>query len=66
MNTHTLDVTTPQTFDNALESGDRTVENSTARSSIAQKMYFLLVWAAVAVPLAWGVLKAWDEVQLMF
>jgi hypothetical protein len=66
MNTHTLDVTTPQTFDNVQESVDRTVDNATARSSTAQKISFLLVWAAVAVPLVWGVLKAWEEVQLMF
>jgi len=66
MNTHTLDVTTPQTFDKAQKSVDRTVDNATARSSTAQKISFLVVWAAVAVPLVWGVLKAWEEVQLMF
>lgn len=61
MNTDTLNVTALQTFAQPLETAERDVG-----SIQAQQLVFLLLWAAVAAPLVWGVLKAWNEVRLMF
>ncbi len=61
MNTNTLNVTDRPTFTETQESAQQDVG-----SSAAQKITFVLVWAAVSVPLIWGVMKAWEEVQGMF
>jgi hypothetical protein len=61
MNTNTLDATDGQTFDDVQESA---VQN--AGSSAGRKVSLLLLWAAVGLPLIWGVLKAWEEVRPMF
>jgi hypothetical protein len=50
---------------NTLEVAAQTAEQKVS-SSAAQKITLALLWAAVAAPLVWGVLKAWDEVRLMF
>ena len=61
MNTNSLNVTDQQTFSKPQESAQQHVG-----SSATQKITFVLVWAAVSVPLIWGVMKAWQEVQGMF
>jgi hypothetical protein len=61
MNTNTLDAADGQTFADVQESAVRN-----AGSSAAQKLTVFLLWAAVSVPLIWGVMKAWEEVQPMF
>jgi hypothetical protein len=61
MNTNTLEVAAARTFDDVRESAVRNTG-----SSSAQRITFYLIWAAVSLPLIWGVLKAWDEAQLMF
>jgi hypothetical protein len=61
MNTNTLNVTGQQSFTQTEKSAQQDVGSSTT-----QKIAFVLVWAAVSVPLIWGVMKAWEEVQGMF
>jgi hypothetical protein len=61
MNTNTLDATEGQTFDHVQESA---LQN--AGSPAARKVSLFVLWAAVGLPLIWGVLKAWEEVQPMF
>ena len=59
MNTNTMNPADEQTFSTVQESA---VQNS----GKLEKVTFYLVWLAVSVPMIWGVLKAWDEVQAMF
>jgi hypothetical protein len=61
MNTNTLDATDGSNFADTQASA---VQN--ARSPAAPKLTLFLLWAAVSVPLVWGVMKAWQEVQPMF
>jgi hypothetical protein len=61
MNTNTLEVTGANTFGDVRETA---VQN--AGSTFGQKLAFLMVWAAVSVPLIWGVMKAWDEAKHIF
>jgi hypothetical protein len=61
MNTNTLDVTGANTFGDVRETA---VQN--AGSTFGQKLVFLMVWAAVSLPLIWGVMKAWDEAKHIF
>jgi hypothetical protein len=61
MNTNTLDATDGPTFADIQESA---VQN--ARSPATPKLSLFLLWAAISVPLIWGVMKAWQEVQPMF
>jgi hypothetical protein len=37
-----------------------------ARKSANQSVKLLLVWAAVSVPMAWGVMKALEDVKYLF
>jgi hypothetical protein len=37
-----------------------------AHNSANQTVKLVLVWVAVSVPMAWGVMKALDDVQYLF
>jgi hypothetical protein len=61
MNTNTLEVTGADTFGDVRETAGQN-----DASTFAQKLVFLLVWAAVSAPLIWGVMMAWDEAKHVF
>jgi hypothetical protein len=61
MNTNTFDANEVRSY---APDSEAAVPNT--RSSSTQTMTAIVLWAVVAIPMLWGVLKAWGEVQLMF
>jgi hypothetical protein len=61
MNTNTFEVTGAEAF-HAVE--QTAVRNEASR--FTQKLLLVLLWAAVSVPLIWGVMNAWDEAKHIF
>ena len=58
MNTNTLATTGEPSYD---QSGESAVQ--TSGSSGVRKVIFAVIWLAVSLPLIWGVVKAWEDVQ---
>jgi hypothetical protein len=58
LNTDTFNTTTQSSLGGVRECAVRNTGSSWAR-----KLIFLALWLSVSLPLAWGVMKAWEDVR---
>jgi hypothetical protein len=61
----TMDSTMSAATSPSLDSGAKTAVQNSRNSSVKSASLWIL-WAAVAIPMLWGVLKALEEVKFLF